>query len=202
VRGTALAALAPRVDPPADLRLRVLAGVGIHPHFKWNWMQTWATVAAGVVAALFWADHLRRERVRDVAFHDAMQQVKLADAESSRVKELLALLNAPETIVRVTSEGAAKPPKAKVFFNRSRGVLLLASDLPPAPAGKRYEMWVIPSAGNPVPAGLFQTEANGTAAHLRKGPLDLDATAAVAVTLEDEAGAPQPTSQPILVAKR
>jgi hypothetical protein len=53
-----------------------------------------------------------------------------------------------------------------------------------------------------VPAGLFQTGANGTAAHLRKGPIDLDATAAVAVTLEDEAGAPQPTSQPILVAKR
>jgi anti-sigma-K factor RskA len=202
VRVSALAALAPVAEPPEDLRKRVLASVGIHPQFKWNWMQTWATLVACAVLAVFWLDHLRRERVRNVAFTDAMEQVKVADAERVRLKDVMSLMNAPDTIVRVSSDGQPKPPQAKVFFNRNRGVLLLASNLPPAPAGKRYEMWVIPTSGKPLPAGLFQTESNGTAAHLREGPLDLDATAAVAVTLEDEAGAPQPTSKPILVAKR
>src|SRR5256885_6398250 len=37
---TLFRSLAPYVDPPKDLRKRVLAGVGIHPQFRWNWMQT------------------------------------------------------------------------------------------------------------------------------------------------------------------
>jgi anti-sigma-K factor RskA len=200
-RMSAFATLAPDMEPPKDLRKRVLAGAGIVPHFRWNWMQTWATMAAAVVLGLFYVGHLRRERVRDIALRDAMEQVRQSDAEAARLKDVLALLNAPETIVRVSSEGATRPPQAKVFLNPDRGVLLLASNLPPAQAGKTYEMWVIPAGGKPVPAGLFQTESNGTAVHLQKGPIDVAATGAVAVTLEPEGGAPQPTSQPLIVAR-
>ena len=114
--------------------------------------------------------------------------------------KMLALLNAPDTIVRVSSEGATQQPQGKVFLNPKSGVLLLASNLPPAPAGKIYEMWVIPATGNPVPAGLFQTESNGSGVHLFKGPVDVASTGAVAVTLEAAEGAPQPTSTPIIVA--
>jgi len=200
-RMSALASLAPDTEPPNDLRKRVLASVGIVPHFRWNWMQTWATLAAAVVLGLFYVGHLRRERIRDIALRDAMEQVKQSDAEAARLKDVLALMNAPETIIRVSSEGAAHPPQGKVFLNPKQGVLLLASNLPPAPAGKTYEMWLIPAGGKPVPAGLFQTELNGTAVHLQKGPVDVGATGAIAVTLESEGAAPQPTSQPLLVAR-
>jgi anti-sigma-K factor RskA len=193
VRVSMFADMAPVVEPPQNLRGRVLASVGIVPQFRWNWMQTWATVAAAVVLALLWAGHLRRERIRDIAFRDAMEQVKQSE-------EVLALLSAPDTIVRVSQEGAAQPPQGKVFLNPKRGVLLLASNLPPAPEGKIYEMWVIPAGGKPVPAGLFQSESNGTAVHLQQGPVDVASTGAVAVTLEAAGGAPQPTSQPLIVA--
>jgi len=193
VRVSMFADLAPVAEPPQNLRGRVLASVGIVPKFRWNWMQTWATVAAAVVLGLLWAGHLRRERIRDIAFHDAMEQVKQSE-------EVLALLSAPDTIVRVSQEGAVQPPQGKVFLNPKRGVLLLASNLPPAPEGKIYEMWVIPAGGNPVPAGLFQSESNGTAVHLQQGPVDVASTGAVAVTLEPAGGAPQPTSQPLIVA--
>ncbi len=193
-RVAAFAALAPEAEPPKTLRRRVLASVGIHPQFRWNWMQTWATLAAAVILGMFWVEHLRKERVRDIAFHDAMRQAQQADS-------VLSLLNAPETIVRVSSEGAAKPPQGKVFLNPAKGVLLLAANLPPAPAGKIYEMWIIPAGRNPVPAGLFQTEANGTATHLQAGPVDVASTGAIAVTLEAAGGASQPTSTPLIVAK-
>ena len=193
VRVSMFADLAPVAEPPLNLRGRVLASVGIVPKFRWNWMQTWATVVAAVVLGLLWAGHLRRERIRDIAFHDAMEQVKQSE-------EVLALLSAPDTIVRVSQEGAAQPPQGKVFLNPKRGVLLLASNLPPAPEGKIYEMWVIPAGGKPVPAGLFQSESNGTAVHLQQGPVDVASTGAVAVTLEPAGGAPQPTSQPLIVA--
>src|SRR5204863_4847076 len=71
-RVAAFSALAPDAEPAGDLRQRVLASVGIHPHFKWNWMQTWATAAVAVVLGLFWVEHLRRERVREIAFNGAM----------------------------------------------------------------------------------------------------------------------------------
>jgi hypothetical protein len=80
-----------------------------------------------------------------------------------------------------------------VFLDPARGVLLLASNLPPAPAGKTYEMWVIPKAtGKPVPAGLFQSAADGTAIHVLPGPVDVAGTAAVAVTMNVAAGATVP----------
>jgi len=53
------------------------------------------------------------------------------------------------------------PPRGRVFVNRGRGVVLLASNLPPAPNGKIYELWLIPKGQAPIPAGLFQTDAQG-----------------------------------------
>ena len=199
-RVSQIANLAPVVEPRGRVRRRLMASIGVEPRFRWNWMQTCAAMAAVVVLSLFWLEHVRRERVRDIALGEAMEQVKQAEIANAQWKEALALLDAPDTIVRVSSEGAVKPPQGKVFLNPSRGVLLLASNLPPAPAGKIYEMWVITATGKPAPAGLFQTDRNGVGMYLQKGPIDLAAAGAVAVTLEATGGAPQPTSQPIIVA--
>jgi anti-sigma-K factor RskA len=200
LRVSALAELAPVVEPPNRLRGRVMASIGVQPRSSWSWMQTWATLAAAALIAVFWLSHERRDQVRNAAVQEAMAQMRQSESESGRLKEVLALLNAPDTIVRVSSEGAAAPPQGKVFLNPKQGVLLLASNLPRAPAGKIYEMWVIPARGNPLPAGLFQTESNGAGVHLFKGPVDVAGAGAVAVTLEAAEGAPQPTTQPIIVA--
>ena len=187
-----LAGLAPQAEPPDRVRRRVMASVGVEPRFQWTWMQTCAAAALAVGLGLFWFEHVRRERVRDIAFHDAMEEVKQAENEKGRLNEVFAILSAPETIVRVSSEGATQPPQGKVFLNPARGVLLLASNLPPAPEGKIYEMWLIPAGGKPAPAGLFQSESNGTAVYLQKGPVDVASTGAVAVTLEAAGGGLSP----------
>ncbi|MGB9337141.1 MAG: anti-sigma factor, partial [Candidatus Acidiferrales bacterium] len=70
----------------------------------------------------------------------------------------------------------------------------------PAPAGKIYEMWIIPKGGSPLPAGLFQSQSDGTAMYLRKGAVDVASTGAIAVTLEPEAGSQAPTTTPLIVA--
>ena len=66
--------------------------------------------------------------------------------ELTRLNEAFAILNGPDTTVTTFGAGPAAPPKGKVFVNPRQGVLLIASNLPPAPAGKAYEMWVIPKA--------------------------------------------------------
>ncbi len=178
-----MAQLASSVDPAqpsARLRQRILASVGVErPRFRWSLVWAAATVLS-LAAAFFFATQERRMEMSAEAF---------------------AILNGPDT--KETSFGNAqpKPPRGKVFLNPAQGVLLIASNLPPAPSGKLYEMWTIPKGGRPVAAGLFQSRADGSAMHVRPGSVDVAATDAVAVTVENEAGADQPTSDPIIVSK-
>jgi anti-sigma-K factor RskA len=61
-------------------------------------------------------------------------------------------------------------------------------------------MWLIPKAAKPVPAGLFQSQDDGNAMHIRPGTVDIASVAAIAVTVENQSGADQPTTQPLIVA--
>lgn len=192
-----LAGSAPQVAPPKRLRKRILASVGAE-RAGWSWTPLAIAAGAACLFAAFYYYNAQRDAGQELA--RLREQARRQSLELARVNEALTLLNARETRQVSFGEGATQPPRGKVFVHPAAGVLLLASNLPPAPAGKIYEMWVIPKGGKPVPAGLFQSEAGGTAMHLLKGPVDVAGTGAVAVTLEAAGGAPQPTSQPVIVA--
>ena len=204
---TLIGATAPAVEAPARLRKRVLAIAGGQTATRLNWSPVWAAVAAGaVIAAIVFNVRVQRasaELAQAVAELRRVQSESAAETrELARLNEAFAILNQPDARQVVFGGGAPQPPRGRIFLDPARGVLLLASNLPPAPTGKTYEMWVIPKAkgSKPVPAGLFQSAADGTALHVLPGPVDVAGTAAVAVTLEPAAGVPQPTSQPIIAA--
>jgi len=185
-------------EPSPRLRRRILASVGVEPHgLRW-WTPFWAVVAAMSVFAAVYFSGREREFARELTA--ARQQTRDQAVELIRLNEAFAILSGPDTTEASFGQGQPQPPKGKVFVNPSQGVLLVASNLPPASAGKTYEMWIIPKGRMPVPAGLFQSSMDGTALHVQRGPVDVNATSAVAVTLENEGGAPQPTSQPLIVA--
>jgi anti-sigma-K factor RskA len=92
-------------------------------------------------------------------------------------------------------------PGSKVVPMGARGAVAVAPDgsaalalaLPPAPAGKAYEAWVI-EGGTPKRAGLF-AGSEGTSVldldrHVRPG-------AVVAVTLERAGGVDRPSQKPL-----
>ena len=80
-----------------------------------------------------------------------------------------------------------------------KGVVFIGASLPRIDAGKTFELWVIPAKGNPVPAGLFQSQPDATAVFVRPGPVEN--AAAIAVTVEPEGGSAQPTTTPFIVTK-
>ena len=80
-----------------------------------------------------------------------------------------------------------------------KGVVFIGASLPRLDAGKTFELWVIPAKGNPVPAGLFQSQPDATEVFVRPGPVEN--AAAIAVTVEPEGGSPQPTTTPFIVTK-
>jgi len=195
---TLIGASVPAVEPPARLRKRVLAIASGQTGPLLKWSRLWVAVAAGaLIAAVVFNTRAQRAS-------DELQRVQAESAaqarELARMNEAFAILNQPDARQVVFGGAAPQPPRGRVFLDRTRGVLLLASNLPPAPAGKIYEMWVIPKGGKPVPAGLFQSAADGTALHVRPGPVNVAGTAAVAVTLEVAAGATVPNLPPVFAA--
>jgi anti-sigma-K factor RskA len=187
----------PLSQPSPNLRKRILASVGSPQRGFW-WAPVWAAVAAFCFVAAVYFSGRERESMTEVLRN--REQMREQSLELTRLNEAFAILNGPDTAVVSFGEGRTQPPRGRVFVNPSQGVLLTASNLPPAPAGKTYEMWVIPKTGNPVPAGLFQSNADGAAIYVRQGTVDINTTGAIAVTLENAGGADQPTSQPLIVA--
>lgn len=187
-----LGASADAAAPSPKLRRRILASVGVEERrFGWAPFLAAATLLA-LFAAVYFGGRERQFAQETVLLRE---QLRRQTIEVTRLNEAFAILGGPDTI----EAGFGQGPRGKVYVNRSRGVVLIASNLPPAPSGKIYEMWVIPKRGKPIPAGLFQSDPNGAAMHIQTGAVAPDA-AVVAVTLEPQQGSDQPTSTPLLAA--
>ena len=158
----------------------------------------WAPFLAAALAMALFAAVYFGGRERDLANelarvreHNRRQTIEL-----TTVNQAFAILTGADTTVTTFGEGQPKP-KGRVFVSPSQGVLLIANNLQPAPSGKAYEMWIIKD-GKAKAAGMFQSAPDGSAMHMQRGPVEN--TDAVAVTLEHEAGADQPTSTPLFAA--
>jgi hypothetical protein len=189
-----LMATTPEVVPPARLKRKVLAGVGVH-RMSWGWLG--ALAAAAMLMIALWLSVQERTRASELA--QARRTLITVSAQRDRLLQAMSFLDDPATQPVSFGKGKPLPPHGNVFLHPQLGVLLIASNLPPAAQGKIYQMWVIPKGGSPRPAGLFQAEG-GTALHILSGPVDLASVGAVAVTVEPEAGSQAPTTTPIIVA--
>lgn len=192
-----LATMPPQVDPHPALRARILASVGATKR-KPNWAPLWIAATAALAIAVAWL--AGRDLDRDRTLAGVRAEMRRTAADLAQAQQVLKFLDEPETKQVVFGQGRPQPPRGSVLLNAQRGVLLIASNLPPVPAGKIYEMWVIPKGGAPRAAGLFQSNAQGEALYFRQGPVDISTTGAIAVTVEPESGSTAPTTTPIVVA--
>ncbi len=194
-----LSGMAAAMAPSPKLRQRILASAGGEDRrFGWSPFLA-AALALSLVAVVYFSGRERQFADEAETLRAAMRGQTI---ELTRLTEAMAILNGPDTVVTSFGAGQPQPPKGKVIVNPARGVLLIASNLPPAPAGKTYEMWMIPKGKGAVPAraGEFQPESDGTALHMRSGRVDAASLGVVAVTLEHAGGADQPTSAPLIAA--
>jgi anti-sigma-K factor RskA len=210
-RVAALLALStPVAGPPKRLRDRVLALAAPQSERRTSvtWLtHAWATLAILMLAAVIWYSYSRRALTAEVAaLQRKLAQVEAQNAELAARNQVLLtaleLVHLPDARQVTFGRPDREPPRGRIWVHPQRGVLLLASHLTPAPPGKAYEMWIIPKGKGaaPIPAGLFNSDQRGEATHVWPQPVNPDATAAIAVTLEPAGGVPAPTSTPIIVA--
>lgn len=182
-----LAVAAPDANPEPALRDRVLTEARRVRPIRGS-RRAWLAAAAGFVLALFLGGAWWRER----------EGRRALEARVAEQGELLATLLARDVgVANLAATG--KPPSARLFWNPQRQrVVMAVFDLPPAPAGRTYQLWAIATGLPPVSLGTFNTEPDGrlTAALDVPAGLAFDLTA---VTEEPAGGSPQPTQNPFLV---
>jgi anti-sigma factor RsiW len=96
--------------------------------------------------------------------------------------------------------GASPQPQGRVIYSpRTSGLVFLASNFAPLPAGKAYELWILPgNDASPLPAGRFKPDSGGTASVLMSSLSKGIVAKSFAITVESEAGSAAPTLPLIL----
>jgi anti-sigma-K factor RskA len=198
----ALAAAGPK--PPQRSRDRLMKAIAREPKFRpaprraWWGFAGWITAAAmALVAFGFWGQYENSKRQVAIMSQAAIEQ----QAALEKSREVVETLTAPDAMtVTLVAAKAPPQPQGKAFYVRDRSRLIfLASNMPKLPPQKAYELWLIPSKGAPMPAGMFKPDAHGSGMVINP-PLPAGTEAkAFAVTVEPEAGSAAATSPIVMI---
>ena len=125
--------------------------------------------------------------------------VLLHDQVNDLQGHVQSLQNQPEEprMIALGGPGTKQGARAELVTLDTGRAVLVADNMPPAPDGKIYQIWVI-KGGTPQPSGLFKPNGNSIVAVVKKPVKGADA---VAVTVEPEGGSKEPTTDPMLVGK-
>lgn len=164
------------------------------PRSQWP---AWAAIAASVLfvasaigLALLW----RQNNEQQAEITQLRNQSEQAKREVQEQRETLSILSGPGA--RMTAlAGTPKAPAARAMlaYDQTGRAVLMAKDLPPAPAGKAYQLWFI-AGGQPLPGKVFQTDGSG-GGMLKDQIPDHALNAVFAITLEPESGVEKPTGE-------
>jgi len=209
VAGLAAATTGP--VPSADVRRRMMAKVSrSQPSPSYSRSGWFAAAASIIFATVFGTSALRmRDRVttlegqlRDATVRAEANEQRVADLRRSAdgVVSMLNVMLAPDVArVELAGQPAAPSASARAFWSRQRGLVINAANLPPLPAGRTYQLWVLTANPAPISAGLLRPDSGGRASAMFNTPVDIPQPTAMAVTIEPEGGVPSPTGDKYLV---
>jgi anti-sigma-K factor RskA len=191
--------------PPRRSRQRLMDAVQREPRRKevparrsWWAAVPWLAAAAMTILAVLL---MRQNTGLQDKLSNLRDRTARQDAQLERAREVVATLTATDALlVTLVASKTAPQPQGKAIYVRDRGSLIfIASNFAGVPSGRAYELWLIPTKGNPIPAGVFKPDAHGSAIVVNP-PLPSGVEAkAFAITVEQEAGSPVPTSPVIML---
>jgi len=197
-------------QPPARSKQRLMRAIAAEPRVaalnepaparQKNWWQGLVPALAIlglllIVISLWRTDTQRKKEMAALVVHDQEQAL-----EFEQMDQKLRLLTSPDAVhVSLNPQKSTRQPSGTAIFSPSqKRMMFMASNLPAVPQGKAYELWVIPSTGAPIAAGVFKPDERGNAVMMdHTMPSGVEAKA-FAITVEKEEGSDKPTS-PILL---
>lgn len=160
-----------------------------------NWVLVPAAIALALLSlALSW---LNRKLAAQLQKQQHLAQAYIEEREQT--KKLLNVLASPDALtVKLAGNSEAPNASGVVKYNGRTGTVVCSANLPPLPAGKVYQLWLIPVNGAPISAGVFGMSDDG---HGRMVTTEVPANTQVkafAVTIES-GGVAQPTGPKVLL---
>ncbi len=206
---TNLAMLAPQQDSPPHQRSHILraavrtTGGGMSFWESAFWRMAFPVSAIAVFALLLVTVGLFSE-IRSLN-RELMTLEKAATDQRRREQELTTRMNAyREAMALMTARESRqvrfgpKVAEGQVFVN-SRGLVMIAGNLPLPPVGRTYELWILRTNNPaPVPAGVFDPDAKGSVLHIVRQTIEMNNLKAVAITDEPPGGVSAPSGKIIL----
>jgi anti-sigma-K factor RskA len=158
-----------------------------------------AIFALGVSLFVLWQrnNELRREVAQlSSQLGEARGRLDATGSELARARFESELLAAPDSrTARLSGTEVARSARAKLTFNDATGeAILVASQLPAAPAGKAYQLWYI-AGGKPLPGSVFTPDPSGRGELRSSIPPEGRRAEIFAVTLEPAGGLPAPSGE-------
>jgi anti-sigma-K factor RskA len=197
--------------PPLRSRDRLLSSIAHEPRPRslralavrrpwWNLVPVFATMLLAIFGLLLWREDSALRKRLEQSRSEASQNRERAEnlqRELNRAQEILALLNSPDATHVTLSHGKPQPHGKALYLPRTGRLLLMASNLALLPPHKTYELWLIPTKGEPIPAGTFKPNQHGEAWMQHEMTAGTEAHA-FGVTVEDEGGSNTPTMPIVL----
>jgi anti-sigma-K factor RskA len=182
-----------RSDPKIKARIldeidseRAFSAAAASPKKPRRWQRTTGTLAAGIIGIILSGAyyHFRYEPRHSV------------------YSAVVNLLRDPMTRdLPLYGAGLMPAAKGRFLWNPSGEGHIFASNLPPAPAGKRYAVWTIAQNSAPRYIGTIATDATGQGGlYIKSAPGALPVET-FAVTLEREGTTAAPAGPVVLVSK-
>jgi anti-sigma-K factor RskA len=170
----------------------------------WRWLAAAAAVIAAVMSAAAW--YYNDQAVRARADADAAidrvaaleAQIAGLQAAANTASQTRSVLVARD-LARVDLSGQKPAPSAagRVFWSPTYGIVFAATNLPPLPPGRVYQLWIVADA--PISAGIAAPGATGEFSVVVSAPAAPATPKAFALTIEPEGGRPAPTGEMFLL---
>jgi anti-sigma-K factor RskA len=178
----------PLVAPPARLRRRMQESFAPPGRALRRWQfWPWALAVAALLA-------LAAGLVLQNRWRQTEQQ------EFARVSSMLEILGSPGTREVRFSDPKLHALHGSLYIHQKLGMALVVNDLPAAPAGWKYESWLVPKSGAPQPVEPFQPDRAGRALTVASGPIEVSSLAAMAVSLEPQNSHPTKPTKVVFAA--
>jgi anti-sigma-K factor RskA len=170
---------------------------------RWNVAQKFGALAASlffaaVVIALvmLWS----RNQAMQAELARSNRDLQATQEQLRHEQEKSSMFASPETkVATLTGTPMAPDAHARLAYNNQGSAMLIADKLPPAPAGKDYQIWFI-ADGKPMPGGVFKPDAAGHVEMQDRIPAAARGAAAFAITLEPQGGTSAPTGEKYLLS--
>lgn len=217
-----LAFAAPAVEPPVELRSRILDTVRLQnasarstvesssetrssnvvplaPRRQRSFAQSFGAIAAAL-AFIALLGSLFVLWNRNVALREEIaklsQQTQAQQQALEKEREAVAFFTRPDAArLELAGTPMAQQAHAMLAYDRKTGhAMLMVDGLPAPPADKAYQLWFIAN-GRPMPGKVFTIDADGKAMMSDEVPAEARQNAVFAVTLEPRGGVTAPTGE-------